>query len=152
MMTRSTPFNESRLPNTSKHSPLTVYCDATIDYETSLAAVGWALCNHNGKVLQKHGEQLGRNIDTNAAEVEGVKRIIRYLSNIDCVKHVHIYTDCNTVAEKVNTSYSRNTFEKLSISWIPREQNVIADMVAEEIIRGKVFDPRSSAAPYGMTD
>lgn len=142
-----------RLVETTSKSPLKVYSDATSVEEVSLSVAGWVFCNHNGKVLDTLSQHLGTNLKSCQAEVRALQRVVDGLASMSEVDHVILHTDCQPAVPQVNWSRNSEEFESLSVKWIPREENRLADMVADTgFQRGKTYTPSASRAKYGVTD
>lgn len=145
-------LSPSVLPETTSHSPLKVYSDAS-STEKGHATAGWAFCNHNGKFLTRHSQQLGLNVDSVRAEVMSLTRAINGLADMDGVRHVKFYTDCQPCIRHVNPVTLTEEFANATLQWIPREENVVADMVADHALRRSgEFTPRAKSNKYGLTD
>lgn len=116
------------LPKTARSKPLVVYSDATVRPD-GMAICGWAFCNHNHAFICHHIEHLGE-MKSSQAEKESVKRIIQDLDQLDHVKHLKVHSDFATGIKNLDITEDYQ-FEYLSVDWIPREENTMADLVAE---------------------
>lgn len=141
------------LTETTTHSPLKVYTDATSTEKAGLSVAGWVFCNHNGKVLDTFSQELGTNLESCQAETEALRRVVSGLAVMSETKHVNLYTDCQPAIPRVEWTSLNEGFEDLSVTWIPREENKLADMVADEgLRRGATHTPSANRARYGVTD
>ena len=118
-------------PETSVNTPIKVFSDISL-LQNGKAAVGWAFTNHNGKPFYTTGERLGENYDAaSAAEREGIERAIKILMKRNQVRHIKILTDSKPAIHHINKEEYSHRFENMSINWIPREENHIADIIAD---------------------
>lgn len=141
------------LTETTTHSPLKVYTDATSTEKAGLSVAGWVFCNHNGKVLDTLSQELGTNLESCQAEAEALRRVVSGLAVMSEAKHVNLYTDCQPAIPRVDWSGFDEAFESLSLQWIPREENRLADMKADEgLRRGTTHTPSANRTRYGVTD
>lgn len=141
------------LTQTKTHSPLNVYTDATSTDTKRLSVAGWVFCNHNGKVIDTLSQELGTNLESCQAEAEALRRVVSGLEQSAITQHVNFYTDCKPAIPRVEWSTPRNNFKDLSVTWVPREENKLADMVADQgLRRGSTHTPSASRARYGVTD
>lgn len=142
----------TELPETTINSPLKVYSDACSSH-SGQATAGWAFCNHNGKFLAKHSQQLGHNVESVRAETMALTRVINGLADMDGVRHVKFHTDCKPCIRHINPRTLTKEFDHATLQWIPREENVVADMVADQAHRmSGDFTPRATSNKYGLTD
>jgi ribonuclease HI len=145
--------NHLTLKETTSHSPLKVYTDATTSEKTSLSVAGFVFCDHNGQVLDTLSQQLGTNIESCQAEAKALQRIIDTLSNISHVQHAIFYSDCKPALSRVITSTDTDMYEYCTLEWLPREKNQLADMVADTgLRRGATHTPTANRAKYDITD
>ena len=127
------------LPPTTRHSPVKVYTDATV--QDGLAVGGAVIVTHGGRI-EPVGCHIG-SVGTERAEREIVSRV---LDNLD-VAHVKVYTDFEELAETPSPNLFYD-FDYGTIEWVPRERNRAADAVA-------AFYSSQPVAPvnrYNVTD
>jgi len=144
------------LAATTRHSPLKVYSDASTEHTTGdgaaalgLSVAGWVFCNHNGAVLDTLSEELGTDLDSCQAEAEALRRAVRGLGDVSDVQHVIFYTDWLPAASRLTSPDLFEGFESLSMEWVPRRENQLADMVADTGLRCGT----TGAEPmFGFTD
>ena len=124
-------IKEIDFPETSVNTPIKVFSDISL-LQNGKASVGWVFANHNGKPFYTKGKPLGENYDTaTEAEVEGIERAIKILIKLNKVRHIKILTDSKSAIYHINKEEYSYRFENMSINWIPREENHIADIVAD---------------------
>lgn len=141
-------------PKTTASSPIKVYCDAAFDHNSRLAAVGWHICNHNGATVHVEGEHIGTGYTTNTAEVEAVERILEELGRWYKIQHVKVFTDSKSAVSRLtDAELEHDDFESVNVEWVPREQNRVADTIAEQWIHRQAERQTIGGRPaYGMTD
>lgn len=143
-------------PETTASSPLKVYCDAAVNHDSGLAAVGWHICNHNGATIHIEGEHIGTGYTTMTAEQEAIKRILGELARWRKIQHVVVCTDCQPAKgrlERPGVGLEQDSFDNISLKWVPREQNRVADSIAEKWIHYQAERQTIGGRPaYGMTD
>lgn len=118
------------LPDTTKHTPLRVYVDASHNHKSGgISSLGWAIQTHGGEFIDVNGEDLGRLSNSHAAEEEALKRVIKKLRNHSQVKHIKVFSDCKPAVKRFNKNgVLEQGFEQVTLNWIPREKNLVADM------------------------
>jgi ribonuclease HI len=147
---------------TTSQSPLKVYCDATTQShgnpdQHGISAVGYVVTNHNGRMLGTGGRTIGKGYGSNEAERQAVCAALDAVSVPD-VQHVIAYTDCEPVVETVTNNvrdeYS-DEFESLTLSWIARDDNVVAHreamIEAEQSLAGPTVE-QPAQTKYGVMD
>lgn len=125
-------LNSLNLPRpTTQSTPLKIYCDAS-HQENGMSFAGWVFCNHNGKQMDISGTALGKGWCSVTAEMESVTRVLDGISHYDFVSHVNVYCDCEPAVEQLQDDFElESSFEHVSVKWIPRSENQIADLVAD---------------------
>jgi len=127
------------LPETTKSTPLKINVDATLHEESGLAAVAWVFKNHVGKCLDISGCNLGKGYKSVQAENHAIKRVLSVLDDYPEVQHVKLYSDCRPALEQLeNVDLAGDTFESVTMEWIPRDQNKDADLAADSWIAKQV--------------
>jgi ribonuclease HI len=141
------------LKETSIHSPLKVYSDATSTDKTDLSVAGWVFCDHNGQVLDTLSQELGTNLKSCQSEAKALRRVTDGLADLSIVEHVILYTDCKPAIPRVDWNNLLEQFEQFSIEWVPRDKNKLADMVADKgLRRGANHTPSPNQSRYKVTD
>lgn len=118
------------LPETTQSTPLKLYCDANKQSD-GMAYAGWVFADHNGKPIEITGNSLGKGWDTVEAEVESVIRALNGINHYDQVQHVKVYTDCKAAVYDLEDIKLDKMYETVTVDWIPREENQVADIVAD---------------------
>lgn len=141
------------LPTTTKNTPIKVFCDATQYEDQGLAAVGWLFTDHSERVLDTHGQELGTGYTSVQAENAAVKRVLGALNSYNQAQHVKVYTDCHPVTDQLSgVDLATGNFESVTLDWIPREDNQIADTLADNwLVRGH-NEARTEAQRYKICD
>jgi ribonuclease HI len=141
------------LPETTPSTPIKVYCDASMKEETDLAAAGWLFTDHNGSALDTHGQHLGKGYNSVQAENAAIKRVLRALKSYNQAQHVKLYTDCKPVLMQLqNVNLEKGNFESVTLDWIPRTENQIADGLADLWIAQQRASDARQTEPYGICD
>ena len=131
---------------------LKVYCDGL--YEPRYRADGWSCWawiafDEEGKTVHEARGCLGRGrakFSNNVAEYNAVGRAVRWLADND--HSAEVFTDSNLVVNQVNGVWACNaenlmplchriqdllaTVEGVTLSWIPRAKNVVADALTQK--------------------
>lgn len=130
-------LNNRELPDTTKHTPVKVFCDAAYDQGVSHATAGIVVKNHAGRTIYAGGEDLGRITDNNEAEQQAICRVIKMLKYK--VNHVKIYSDSTNAIRSIKTrnDLSSQPFDLLTLEHVPRDHNQEADLAAESIMNRK---------------
>lgn len=120
------------LPETTKQTPLKVYCDAAYKSRDKISAAGWHICTHNDQTVETHAQMIGKGYTTVEAEKEAIRRIINSLKAYAQVQHIILYTDCNSVLKHISArELDHASFEYINLETVERENNEIADMLAK---------------------
>lgn len=122
------------LPKTTPSTPIKVYCDASRT-EDDFSVAGWAYTDHNDGFLEKAGCDLGIEPSSIRAEMEAMRRSLEALNDYDDVQHVKVYTDCKPAYRNMDLDAWSEEFDSLTIKWIPREENTLADLIADYYLR-----------------
>lgn len=122
------------LPATAPHTPLKVYCDAAHNHETGVSSAGFAIKNHNERLIEYTGCQLGKGFESQQAEVEAIERAISILEHYTQVNHVKIYSDCKPALDSLVSDDYAHHFDYLTLEWVPREENKGADLVSQYVM------------------
>lgn len=118
------------IPKTTPSTPIKIYTDATYHEGTGHSAVGWLFTDHNGQPLTTHGTRLGTGYTSVQAENAGVKRAVGAVSHHPA-QHIKVYTDCKPTLEQLqNVDLAKDDFESVTLEWVPREKNRVADSIA----------------------
>jgi ribonuclease HI len=137
---------------TTTHTPMKVYCDAT-RRDNGEAACAWVLTDHNGHVLDIRSRHLGWDNTSMDAERDAIVKIVQVLCCYE-VDHVIVKSDCQpAVKEDEEWLHGRygNNFESLTIEWVSRDDNIMADGYADMEIHNR--DSVQATQPtYGTTD
>jgi ribonuclease HI len=140
------------IPETTPHTPIKVYCDAS-HHPDSIASVAWVFTDHNGALLDTSGCNLGNGYTSVQAENAAVKRVLRALNSYNQAQHVKVYTDCKPVVHQLeNVNLAKGNYESVTLEWIPREENQIADQLADLWVYQKSGHEFEPSPTYGMTD
>lgn len=127
---------EVTLPETTASTPLKVHSDATKNYSTEMSSAGWLFSSHNGKPLDAKGCKLGKGYNITDAEIEAIKRVVKAVNSYNQVQHLKIYADCENAVNILDRGdLKANNYEYVTIEWIPREENFIADIIADNMMR-----------------
>lgn len=118
------------LPKTSTSTPLKFYSDAS-HQENGMSFAGWVFADHNGKPLEISGSALGKGWDSVDAEMEAITRGLKGIGSYQQVQHVKVLSDCKPALYHLESMTLDRMFETVNTQWIPREQNQVADMVAD---------------------
>jgi len=138
------------LPETTTSTPLKVHCDASHNHSTEISSGGVVFSTHTGVPIDTVPFNLGKGYDTNSAEEETIKRAISILDSYNQVQHIKVYTDSKVSIESLsNVELSVGNFESVTLDWIPREENMIADAIAN---KGMEKRAHSSEPKYGICD
>ena len=62
-------------------------------------------------------------------------RSLKALNDYDDVQHVKVYTDCKPAYRNIDLDAWSEEFDSLTIKWIPREENALADLIADYYLR-----------------
>lgn len=119
------------LPETSQSTPLKFYADAS-HQDDGMSFAGWVFADHNGKPLEVSGSALGKGWDSVNAEMEAVTRGLKGIGSYQQVQHVKVLSDCKPALYHLESMTLDRMFESVTLEWIPREDNQIADMVADK--------------------
>jgi ribonuclease HI len=131
-------------------TPLKVYCDASRNHENGISSAGCVLTTHNGDVIDTDSCNLGTGYTTDKAEYECILRALKALKGYDNVQHVKVYTDSkNTVQQTPEDTLSKRGFEYVTLDWVPREENTLADMLARRAMKEP---PDYDEPAYGISD
>lgn len=146
-------INNLDLPATTQSTPLKVYCDAARGKD-DFCTVGWVYTDHNGAFADEGGCELGKQPDSVQAEMEAIKRSLSVLDGYNHVNHVKVYTDCQPVLNHLDEETLGVGFENLTLNWIERGQNKLADLIADKYMAAssQSSDVVKSVAPFGSTD
>lgn len=108
---------------THKNAPAKVYVDSS--YKNGRATMGYVIVSHGGRFIDVHSERLPADIGgSNQAERLAVARVENKLAG------EYEYFTIHTDSQETVYSYEPVT-AGVSIRKIPREENVVADRIAE---------------------
>lgn len=116
------------------------------------AQCGWAILDENDNLCWHNVTEASEDRTNNVAEYMGLITLLKYVESCKEIKHIDICGDSNLVVQQVNGKWqcksenirpyfnvARKTIGKLredgkfiSLNWIPREKNSIADKLAQE--------------------
>lgn len=135
-----------------------VFTDGAARGTPGPASAGAIVYDEGGAVLARAGLALG-DATNNVAEYEGVLLGLREARRLGA-DDVALYSDSRVIVEQIAGSYACNaehlrplrdqarelsaTFARLSIEYVPREQNREADKITQEVLKGTF---RADAAP-----
>jgi ribonuclease HI len=140
----------AELPETTPSTPIKVYCDASYREREDSATAGWCFRTHTGAFIAKHSEDLGSGHTSVSAEVEAAERVLKLIANHAPSTHVMFYSDCQPALGKIDIEQFLGRFDSLTIGWVPRSENIVADMAADnqqQIEREEVETPK-----FGICD
>jgi len=118
------------LPETTPSTPLKLYSDASYQ-ENGFSSAGWVFANHNGKPLEVNGAALGSGFDSVEAEMEAIRRGVDALGAYCQVDHIKVFSDCEPALYHIEEDDIREEFDSVTMEWIPREENQVADIAAD---------------------
>jgi len=125
---------------TTPSSPLKIYTDAAHS-GNSVYAIGYVYCNHNGKPIGRQARQYGK-CGINKAEEEAMiealqnaprqsRHAILRGDSLNSIEKLQSIQEGSVDSEKDREIKSLlDTFDYLSIEWIPREDNYLAHIEA----------------------
>ena len=107
---------------------------------------GFVVYSPDNKKIHEYGTKLSEHNGTvNIAEYKALQLLLQYLIDNN-IKDVEVFGDCQTIIYQINgKNYVNakhlqdehakvvtmmNKFDKITISWIPREKNTEADRIA----------------------
>lgn len=139
------------LPETTESTPIKIFCDAARDKGNGVCAAGWAFCTHNGAVLEVENQHLGKFDSIDEAEIEAVKRVLDGITGYNHVQHVKICTDSQNAVSRLCVDALSNGYETVTIEWIPRAENQVADTAAKSVTSRSRGVPTSEGS-FGVCD
>jgi len=139
--------NGTQLPETTRHTPLKVYCDASHNPDTDISTAGWVISDHNGAPITVDSQNLGSGLTSKEAEDETIQRAISELATRNGVNHLIVFTDSKNSVDE--TYRYAEWFEYIDIRWISRDDNMMADAVSRKAMESP---PSNSTNAYGICD
>lgn len=139
---------------------LSIKCDAATWPNPGTGSVGFAVADESGNVIYMQARALSGTVTNNLAEYQAVVTAIDYLFNQCRSPQVAIYTDSQLVVNQVSGEWQckRIEFEAYrdrirrylketgsTLTWIPREQNRLADMLAGRCLPTKNYQAMKQA-------
>jgi ribonuclease HI len=122
-------LNELSLPNTTQHTPVKLFSDASHNHDNGISTAGWVFADHNGAPIETASQNLGKGYSTVQAEKEAAIRGLDIIRQYTDAAHVIVYMD--------------------SYKWIPREENSIADSISRCAMESP---PVNTGTKYGISD
>jgi ribonuclease HI len=127
------------------------YFDGSSRGNPGPAQCGWAILDDQGTVIDHKSRKATEHRTNNYAEYLGLIELLKYLSTDDKITHIDIYGDSKLVIMQVTGKwkckssnlkplwvhavklYEWLTSQKyITLQWVPREQNTIADSLAQK--------------------
>ena len=133
---------------------LSVKCDAATWPNPGTGSIGFAVADESGNVIYMQARALSGTVTNNMAEYQAVVTAIEYLRTFKDWPKVAIYTDSQLVVNQVNGEWQCNKIEleayrdrvrqyikdtDSTLTWIPREQNALADALAGRCLPNKNY-------------
>lgn len=139
---------------------LTVYTDAAITGHTNkggrgTTAVAFVVIDEQGEVIRKGGTVMEGKTTISEGEYGGVLMGL-YNARMLGGKTVDLYSDSQLIVRQINGQYQVKTahlmpyleevreeidqFDKVTITWIPREKNVVADAESKRVLSSRGGD------------
>lgn len=141
---------------TTLSTPMKVYCDASYNHDNGHGYAGWMVCNHNGQPIDIAGQDIGKQVGSNRAEVEAMQRAIDVFRDDDDVQHLVLYSDCTGAINKIIDRNYQKGFESVRVVNALRDDTQIPDALARMAggfgSRQKKNPDRPSEQTYGTTD
>lgn len=138
------------LPRTTPQTPLKLYTDASLNHNTGISTAGFVFAKHTGEPTDTGCCTLGSGYNTVGAEQEAIKRALDVLDGYEQVNHVIVHSDAKNVVSRIDEDALENgQLESVRLEWIPREENSIADALAEKAMGKR---PNNSGETYAICD
>lgn len=139
---------------------LTVYTDAAITGHTNkggrgITGVAFVIIDENGEVIRKGGTVMDGKTTISEGEYGGVLMGL-YNARMLGAKTVDLYSDSQLIVRQITGQYQCKTehlkpyleevrqeisqFEKVKITWVPREKNVVADEESKRVLSSRGGD------------
>jgi|APHM01.1.fsa_nt_gi RNase H. len=116
---------------TSESAPVRIMCDASVTNQR-VSSIGVVIVNHSGWTADVECEDIGTGYSTIEAECEAMQRALDALRATVHVQHVNVYTDCEPALKAIRERDGiRDGYEYVSFAWVPREDNRVADAIAD---------------------
>lgn len=140
-------LNELSLPNTTRHTPVKLFSDASHNHDNGISTAGWVFADHNGAPIETASQNLGKGYSTVQAEKEAAIRGLDIIRQYTDAAHVIVYMDSKNAIRGLNEH--TDFFKSLSYKWIPREENSIADSISRCAMESP---PVNTGTKYGISD
>ena len=127
------------------------YFDGSSKGNPGPAQCGWAILDEQENVVNHKSKKASEDRTNNVAEYMGIIELFKYLVEQPEIAHIEIFGDSKLVIEQVKGNwkcksenikpyfkYAKSLFEYLTtlkyitLTWVPRAQNTIADKLAQE--------------------
>jgi len=127
------------------------YFDGSSKGNPGLAQCGWAILDSQDNIIDHESTTADKKRTNNYAEYMGLITLFKYLITADEIVNIEIFGDSALVINQVNKKWkckSPNlkplwmnavklfeylaTFKYIKLTWVPREQNTIADSLAQK--------------------
>ena len=135
---------------------LTIFCDGASKKNPGLCGIG-GIINENSKTIAQISEMIGDNYTNNVAEYCSVYRVLSEVLTLTQKPHppMSIIMDSELVVKQLQKEYKvkqeklfflnkeiqnliDNNDLKVSFVWVPREQNSMADKLANDAINNEI--------------
>ncbi len=127
------------------------YFDGSSKGNPGPAQCGWAILDDQDNIVDHKSRKASEDRTNNYAEYMGLIELFRYIKISDKIVNIDIFGDSKLIIEQVKGNWkckSPNlkplhkvavllfgqitTFKFITLTWIPREKNTIADKLAQE--------------------
>jgi len=127
------------------------YFDGSSKGNPGPAQCGWAVLDDHDNIVDHDSRKAGEDRTNNVAEYMGIIELFKYLITSSDINTIEIFGDSKLVIEQIKGNWrckSENikpyfihatklfvylsSFKNITLTWVPRAQNTIADKLAQE--------------------
>ena len=127
------------------------YFDGSSKGNPGPAQCGWAVLDDHDNIVDHDSRKAGEDRTNNVAEYMGIIELFKYLITSSNINTIEIFGDSKLIIEQIKGNWrckSENIkpyyihatklfvylsgFKTITLTWVPRAQNTIADKLAQE--------------------
>jgi len=127
------------------------YFDGSSKGNPGPAQCGWAVLDDHDNIVDHDSRKAGEDRTNNVAEYMGIIELFKYLITSSNINTIEIFGDSKLIIEQIKGNWrckSENikpyfihatklfvylsSFKNITLTWVPRAQNTIADKLAQE--------------------
>lgn len=127
------------------------YFDGSSKGNPGPAQCGWVILDESNTIIAHGSKKANEDRTNNVAEYMGLIELLKYLTNNNDIKNIEVFGDSKLVINQIFSGWKckspnikpyfnqamrlfeyLTTIKQIKLTWIPREENTIADSLAQK--------------------